>query len=176
MPAFRFRKLLPYFAGGLGVALVVWSAATCSSNDVTSACPMPAPGSKEAGALDEARSRARFPVLYPCELPAGQRLSSTSVIGNPGRQQAELVFAGPFDLTIRQSQFPPVVAPDPAGASHIVVDLSPNVRGTLIERNDGTRRALYHLLWEQDGVHYEVQAYGPPLQRRQVLLVATSLQ
>jgi hypothetical protein len=93
-----------------------------------------------------------------------------------GRQQAELVFTGPFDLTIRQSQFAPAVSPDPSGASRTVIDLFPNVRATLIERYDGTSRALYHLFWERDGIHYEVQAVGPHQQRRLILLIATSLQ
>ena len=99
-----------------------------------------------------------------------------AVTGQPGRQQAELVFDGPFDLTLRQSQYPPAVAADPAGASHSEVALFPNVRATLVERNDGTRCALYHLFWEQDGLFYEVQASGPPLQRRTILNVARSLQ
>ena len=99
-----------------------------------------------------------------------------AVTGQPGRQQAELVFDGPFDLTLRQSQYPPAVSADPAGASHSEVALFPNVRATLIEVNDGTSRALYHLLWDQNGVYYELQALGPPQQRRTVLEIARSLQ
>ncbi len=99
-----------------------------------------------------------------------------AVTGQPGRQQAELVFDGPFDLTLRQAQYAPAVSADPAGASRTEIDLLPNVRATLIERNDGTRKALYHLLWQRNGIYYEVQALGPPLQRRTILLVATSLQ
>jgi hypothetical protein len=136
---------------------------------------MPEPGTTAGDALLRARGQANFDVLYPCQLPGGERLESSSVTGTPGRQQAELVFAGPFDLTIRQSQYPPAVAPDPAGASRIVVDLFPNVRADLIERNDGSSRALYHLFWSRNGVYYEVQAFGPPLQRRHILMVATSL-
>ena len=49
-------------------------------------------------------------------------------------------------------------------------------RGILIERNDGTRDALYHLFWQQNGIYYEVQAFGPPLQRRAILEFARSLQ
>jgi hypothetical protein len=109
-------------------------------------------------------------------VPGGQRLASASVIGPAGRQQAELTFEGPFDMAVRQSQFPPPVTPDPSGASRITVDLFPNVRATLIERNDGSSRALYHLFWEREGIYYEVQAVGPPLQRRAILLVATSLE
>jgi hypothetical protein len=98
------------------------------------------------------------------------------VTGERGRQKAELTFSGPFDLTVRQSQFPPAVNPDPAGASRRFVDLLPNVRATLIEKNDGSNRALYHLFWEQNDLFYEVQASGPALQQRLILLVATSLQ
>lgn len=122
------------------------------------------------------RDEAGFPVLYPCSLPGNQRLVSGSVIGQPGRQQAEIVFAGPFDLTIRQAQYPPVVAPDPAGASRRTINLFPNVRATLIEINDGSGAASYHYFWEQDGIHYELQAIGPPLQERTMREVATSLQ
>jgi hypothetical protein len=98
------------------------------------------------------------------------------VTGDAGRQQAELVWDGPFDLTLRQSQLAPAVAPDPAGASHIIIDLFPNVPATLIEQNDGSGHALYHLFWQRGGVYFEVQAVGPPLQRRAVLKIATSLQ
>lgn len=50
------------------------------------------------------------------------------------------------------------------------------MRAILLEVNDGTRKALYHLFWERDGLFYELQAVGPPLQRRQILQVATSLE
>jgi hypothetical protein len=109
-------------------------------------------------------------------LPNAQLLESASVQGPSGRQRADLVFDGPFDLTVRQSQVPPPVSPDPAGASRRVVDLFPNVRATYIERNDGTSKALYHLFWEVNGLFYEVQAFGPPLQSRAILQVARSLQ
>ena len=114
--------------------------------------------------------------MYPCRLPAGQRLAGGTVTGPAGRQKAELVFEGPFDLTLRQSQFSPAVNPDPTGASRSEVDLFPNVRAVLLEINDGTQKALYHLFWERDGLFYEIQAFGPPLQRRQILQVATSLE
>jgi hypothetical protein len=149
---------------------------TCSSNDPTSACPTPVPGSQEDGVLTRARQQARFTVLYPCQLPNAQHLVSSSVQGAPGKQQAELVFSGPFDLTVRQAQYPPAVNPDPVGASRTRIDLFPNVQADLIERLDGSSKALYHLFWQRDGLYYEVQAVGPPQQRRTVLLVATSLQ
>ncbi|MPZ50381.1 MAG: hypothetical protein GEU75_13955 [Dehalococcoidia bacterium] len=151
-------------------------AATCAGSEVVSACPTPVPGSREEGMLSEARTQAGFSILYPCQLPNSQRLSNTTVIGEPGRQQAELVFIGPFDLTIRQSQYPPAVSPDPSGASRITIDLFPNVRASLIERNDGSSSALYHLFWDRDGIFYEVQAAGPSQERRTILLIATSLQ
>jgi hypothetical protein len=171
-----FRRLFPFAGAGTGLALLVLLFATCSSNDPDSPCPTPAAGTNGAGFLAEARAQASFPVLFPCQLPAGQTLTGTSVQGDPGRQQAELVFDGPFDLTLRQSQYPPPLAADPTGASRIVVDLFPNVRGTLVEINDGSRRAQYHLFWERNGLFYEVQAVGPPLQRRFILLIATSLE
>jgi hypothetical protein len=150
--------------------------ATCGGNSAVSSCPRPASGSDQDDMLQRAESTAGFDVLYPCFLPQAQNLSSTSVIGEAGRRQAELVFDGPFDLTIRQAQFPPAVSPDPAGASRITIDLFPNVKATLIEVNDGTGEALYHLFWERQGIYYELQAYGPPLQRRAILNVATSLE
>jgi hypothetical protein len=149
---------------------------TCSSNDPTSACPTPMPGSPQDDVLAQVRRQAGFGLLYPCYLPNAQVLESATVQGIAGRQQADMVFDGPFDLTLRQSQFPPAVAPDPAGASRRVVNLFPNVRATFIERNDGTSKALYHLFWETNGLHYEVQAFGPALQSRAILQVARSLQ
>lgn len=154
---------------------MIWLAATCSSDEVE-ACPTPVPGSNQAALLQRTRDEADFNVLYPCQLPLGQSLRSGTVTGAPGRQQAELVWDGPFDLTLRQAQYPPAVSPDPAGASTIAVNLFANVRATLIERNDGSGGALYHLLWQRDGIYYEVQAVGPPLQRRAILNVATSLE
>ena len=156
--------------------LLIFAAFTCSTSDSTDACELPREGSEEAQLLEAARRQAAFPLLYPCELPGATRLEAATVTGMPGRQQAEFVFAGPFEMSVRQSQFPPAVNPDPAGASRINVDLFPNVRAVLIERNDGSSKALYHLFWERNGIYYEVQAAGPPLQRRQILQVATSLQ
>ena len=122
------------------------------------------------------RDQAGFEVLYPCSVPGGTSLANGSVIGTDGRQQAELVFEGVFDLTVRQAQFPPVVAPDPAGAARRTIDLFPNVRATLIEINDGSGNASYHYFWDRNGIFYEVQAIGPPLQERAIRAVATSLQ
>jgi hypothetical protein len=124
----------------------------------------------------DARSQAAFPVRYPCHLPGATSLESVAVTGTPGRQKVELIFSGPFELAVRQSQFPPPVNPDPSGASRTDVDLFPNVPALLIERNDGSSKALYHLYWQNQGIYYEVQAVGPPLQRRQVLQIATSLE
>lgn len=149
---------------------------TCSSNDPTSACPTPEPGSTEAGLLRDARSRAVFAVLYPCRLPGAERLMSIAVNGAAPRQRVELLFDGPFDMVVRQSQFPPPVAPDPSGASRIDIDLFPNVRAELLERYDGSRRAEYHLYWQRNGIFYEVQAEGPPLQRNLILALARSLE
>ena len=140
------------------------------------ACPTPVPGSSQDGLLQKARTGAAFTLLYPCSMPGSQQLTSSSVIGDKGRQQAELVFSGAFDLTIRQSQFPPAVSPDPAGASRRTIDLFPNVKATLIEINDGSGSAQYHYLWERGGIYFELQAVGPPLQERSLRQVATSLQ
>ncbi len=115
-------------------------------------------------------------MLYPCFVPGGTQLSGGTIVGSPGRQQAELVFAGVFDLTIRQAQYPPAVAPDPTGASRRVIDLFPNIPADLIEINDGSSHASYHYFWERDGIYYEVQAIGPALQEHAIREVATSLQ
>lgn len=98
------------------------------------------------------------------------------MLGETGRQRVELVFQGAFDMTLRQAQVPPPVTPDPTGASRITVRLFDNVPASLIESNDGTGDALYHLYWERNGVYYELQAYGPPLQRETILRVARSLK
>jgi hypothetical protein len=159
----------------LGV-IAVLGIVTCETNDPTSDCPTPTTGSKQGDLLSELRGQARFGIVYPCYLPNPQQLSSTSLQGAAGRQQAELVFSGPFDLTIRQAQIPPAVSPDPAGASKRTVDLFPNTPATFIERNDGTSKALYHLFWNANGIYYEVQALGPPLQSQTIIRVARSLQ
>jgi hypothetical protein len=156
--------------------LALYFVATCSGGEPVAVCPTPAPGSDQAAILQQARDNARFPLLYPCSLPGGQRLASSSVTGETGRQQAELVFTGAFDLTIRQAQFPPAVSADPSGASRRVINLFPNVRATLIEINDGSGDAQYHYLWERGGIYFEVQAVGPPLQERAMRRVATSLE
>jgi hypothetical protein len=156
--------------------LAVLGVFTCQSSDPSSSCPTPVPSSKEASLLTEARGQARFALVYPCYLPNVQNLSSASVLGTTGRQQAEMVFSGTFDLTLRQGQIAPAVSADPAGASRRTIDLYPNVQATFIEQNDGTSKALYHLFWQQDGVFYEVQAYGPPLQSQTIVKVARSLQ
>jgi hypothetical protein len=165
-------------AGG-AVLLVafIFMAFTCQSADSNDdSCPMPTAGSEQAALLDRARGEAAFNLLYPCRLPAASRLIAANVQGARGRQQTELVFNGPYDMTIRQSQVPPAQSADPAGASKIDVQLFSNTQATLIERNDGSQKALYHLLWVRNGLYYELQAYGPPLQRRQILDAARSLE
>jgi hypothetical protein len=169
------RRVAVFVLGGVSLALVAFMAFTCQGAEVQ-ACPTPVSGSQAATDLGRARAEAGFTLLYPCYLPNSQRLESASVTGNAGRRRAELIFAGPFELAVRQSQFPPPLNPDPAGASRSEVDLFPNVRAILIEINDGSSRATYHLFWERGGIHYEVQAAGPPLQRRSILQIATSLQ
>jgi hypothetical protein len=149
---------------------------TCSSSDPTSACPTPVAGSQEEAILAKTRAGASFPVLYPCFLPGAQGLRGGTVSGEPGRQQAELVFGGPFDMTIRQSQVPPPAVADPAGTSRTLIDLFPNVPATFVQRNDGTPDALYHLYWTRNGIFYELQAFGPAQQQRPILQVARSLQ
>lgn len=159
------------------MALIVVAALTCSgTSGPAEACPTPLPGSTGERALAQAQAQASFPIRYPCYMPAAQRLESATVTGPAGRQQVELIFAGPFELTIRQAQFAPQVNPDPTGASRSQVDIFPNVKAILIERNDGSQKALYHLFWSEGGMYYEVQAVGPPLQRRAIIRVATSLQ
>lgn len=150
--------------------------ATCSSTTPTEACPTPVPGSQEAATLAQARGAVGFPLLYPCYLPNSQDLETHSVTGDFGKQRSELVFDGVFDLTVRQSQVPPLVTPDPTGASRITVQLFEGVQASLIERNDGTSKALYHLYWDRGGMYYELQAFGPPQQRELILRVARSLQ
>jgi len=164
-------------AGGAVLLVVfVFMAFTCQSADNDDSCPQPAAGSDEAMLLDRARSEAAFSLLYPCQLAGGSRLIAANVQGARGRQQTELVFNGPYDMTIRQSQVPPAQSADPTGASKTDVQLFTNTTATLIERNDGSQKALYHLLWVRNGLYYELQAYGPPLQRRQILDAARSLE
>jgi hypothetical protein len=168
--------LLKYLAGGSLGLLAIVAIFTCSPDDRTEACPTPVPDSPGAVRMQEARGLARFQVAYPCFLPNGQRLETTSVTGPSGRQQVELAFDGPFEMRFRQSQFPPAVSADPAGASRVVVELFDNTPATLIERYDGSSKALYHLLWERNGFFWELQASGPPQQRRAILESARSLQ
>jgi hypothetical protein len=175
MPASRLRKLVAFAAGGLVVVGLIFAAVQCETQ-VAEACPVPSADSREGQILSSVRSQAGFPVLYPCNLPYTQRLDSATVVGNPGRQSVTLVFVGTFDLTIRQSQFPPAFNPDPAGVSRTRVDLLPDARATFLQRNDGSAKAQYHLLWKRGGIYFEVQAIGPPLQQRHILNVASSLK
>jgi hypothetical protein len=164
-------------AGGVLLVVFVFMAFTCqSAEEDPSGCPTPVPGSDQAMLLDRARSEASFLLLFPCRLPAASRLVAANVQGARGRQQTELVFNGPYDMTIRQSQVPPAVSADPSGASKVDIQLFPNTQATLIERNDGSQKALYHLLWIRNGLYYELQAFGPPLQRRQIIDAAQSLE
>jgi hypothetical protein len=155
---------------------VIYLAATCGTGPPLEACPMPPVGSEGEAILQRVHGASLFTILYPCSLPGSQELSGGSVTGNPGRQQVELVFSGVFDLHVREAQYPPAVAPDPAGSSRRTIDLFPNVPATLLEVNDGSGDASYHYFWERNGIFYEVQAVGPPLQERTIRAVATSLQ
>ena len=156
--------------------LFVYVASTCSSVDRSQACATPLLGTEAFVLLEDARSQAGFALLYPCYLPNAETLESTAVTGEPGRQAAALVWTGPFEFTIRQSQYPPAVSADPSGASRVTIDLFPATPATLIEQNDATGDALYHLLWEDDDIYFELLAYGPPQQRRIILDIARSLQ
>jgi hypothetical protein len=158
------------------LAAGVYLAFTCSSNDPGEGCALPPPGSEEDQLIQDAKNRAGFQLLYPCYLPNAQTLESTAVIGDPGRQAVSFVWVGPFEFTIRQSQFPPAVSPDPSGSSRMALDLFPNTRAELIEVNDASGDALYHLYWQRDDIYYELQAFGPPQQRRIILEIARSLQ
>ncbi len=162
--------------GGGAIALTILGFATCSSTTQTEVCPTPVPGSQEADLLADARQATRFALVYPCYLPNSQVLESHSVTGELGRQRSELVFDGPFEMTIRQALEAPPVSPDPTGASRISIQLFDGVQASLIERNDGTAQAMYHLYWERNNQYFELQAFGPPQQRQLILRVARSLQ
>jgi hypothetical protein len=141
-----------------------------------SACDLPPAGSDAAALLERLQDEAGFEVLYPCDLPAGQTLSTGIVEGEGSRRSATMEFEGPFDIVLRQALAPPAVSPDPTGASRQMIDLFPDIRAILIELNDGTRKSFYHVLWERNGIYYEVIANGPPQTRRHILDFATSLQ
>jgi hypothetical protein len=149
---------------------------TCKSNDQVSACPTPVPGSTEDQFLQSARGQAAFALRFPCYLPLSEKLSDSTATGDAGRQEIDLVWTGPFDMTIRQSQFAPAVSPDPTGSSREEIQLFSNVSAALITEDDGTGRTLYHLFWQQGDIYYELQASGPPLQRDTILKIARSLQ
>ena len=149
---------------------------TCRTSDQVSACPTPIPGSVEDTTLQNARSQAAFPLKYPCFLPLSEKLSDSSATGDAGRQQIELVWTGPFNMSIRQSQFAPAVSPDPTGASREELQLFSNVSAALITEDNGTGHTMYHLFWQQGDIYYEIQANGPPLQRDTILKIARSLQ
>lgn len=155
---------------------LVYGAATCNTSEPAGACPTPEAGSEQHDRLQRAHDESGFEVLYPCYLPNTETLTVSTIVGDPGRQQVELVWAGTFDMTIRQSQYPPAVGEDPAGASRVAIDLFPNVPATLIERNDASGAAMYHLFWQDENIYYELQAFGPPQQRRIILDIARSLE
>jgi hypothetical protein len=126
--------------------------------------------------LDDAKAKTGFPVLYPCRLSANETLTSITVSGDSGKQSVTMVFAGDYEMTVRQSQVAPAVNPDPTGATHTTIDFLPGVRADLIERNDGSRTALYDFFWQKGLIYYELLAVGPPQQREQLKEIATSLQ
>jgi hypothetical protein len=165
-----------FAVAGLIVAGIAYSALTVSVSEPSGGCYLPAEGSRQGDVLKEGKAKAGFNLRYPCQLPAGQTLTSISVVGQTGRQSATLNFDGPFDMTIRQSQIPPALSADPAGSSHVVIDLFPSIKAQLIERNDGSRKAEYHLVWSQDAIFFDLLADGPPLSREQILKAARSLQ
>jgi hypothetical protein len=149
---------------------------TCDSEDQVDACPLPEPGSDAYLYVQRAIDEADFEVQYPCYLPNSQRLRSSAITGEPDRQLVEFAWDGPFDMTIRQAQFAPAPVAATVGASRRTIDLFPNTRATFIEINDGSAKAQYHLLWNRNGIYYELQAVGPPLQQDTVLRIARSLQ
>ena len=176
MRGFSIRKFVKYGLSAGIAALLVLGFITCSGAPTTEACRTPAPGSEQDGILVEARQKTRFEIDYPCYLPNSQVLESHSVLGDAGKQRSELVFVGPFDIAIRQSQVPPPVEPDPTGASRRSIQLFDGTFASFIERMDGTSKALYHLYWERDGFFYELQAFGPYQQQSTILQIARSLQ
>jgi hypothetical protein len=139
-------------------------------------CDLPAAGSAGEAVLARLRAAASFTIRYPCNLPAGEELVSGDVTGEGSREAVIMVFEGPFELTLSQALSPPVVNPDPTGTTRRFENLYPDVRATLIERNDGTQDAFYDLLWERDGVYYEIVATGPTQTRRLILDIALSLE
>jgi len=157
--------------------LAIFLAVTCSTADVQGECPtVPKDGSRQANMLAEGRQQAVFPILFPCKLPNSQALTAVSVVGDSGRQSVTITWDGPFQITVRQSQLAPVVNADPAGASHSVIrNLFPGTDADLIEINDGSSHAIYHLVWARSGMYYEVLVAGPPQQRKVVLDIALSL-
>jgi hypothetical protein len=137
---------------------------------------MPRDGTRQADMIAQGKQQSGFPILYPCKLPNSQILTSVDVVGEKGKQSVSITFDGPFEITVRQSQIAPLVNADPSGASHSVVDsLFPGVKADLIEINDGSGRATYHLIWAKQSLYYEVLMTGPPLQRQAVLDLARSL-
>ena len=160
----------------IGVVLIVFMAFTCKSNDAVSACPTPVAGSTEDQFLQSARGQASFRIEFPCYLPLSEKLTDSTVQGDAGRQEVDLVWSGPFDMTIRQSQFAPAVSPDPTGSSRENIQLYSNVSAALLSEDNGTGRTQYHLFWQQGDIYYEIQANGPPLQRDTILKIARSLQ
>ena len=149
---------------------------TCDTDDTVDACPMPKPGSDEYLFVQRAVDEAGFEVRFPCYLPNSQRLRSGAITGQEGRQLVEFAWDGPFDMVVRQSQYAPAPVAATAGASRRTIDLFPNTRATFIEINDGSAKAQYHLLWNRNGIYYELQAVGPPLQQDAILRVARSLE
>jgi hypothetical protein len=153
-------------------------ALTCDTDDVVEACPpLPKPESDDYLTVVRVQDEARFDVVFPCYLPNSQELRSGSITGETGKQSVEFAWEGPFkDLILRQSQFAPAPVASTVGASRRTIDLFSNTRATFVEINDGSAEAQYYLLWEREGIFYELQAVGPPLQQDLILRVARSLE
>ena len=175
-PAFKPRRLILLAGAGVLLAAFVYAAMTVSVTEPTGGCYLPAAGSAAAATLNDGKSKAAFPLVYPCDLPGGETLTAIQVTGATGKQTAVLAFDGPFDMTVRESQVAPAINADPGGTTHIVLNLFPNTKADVIERNDGSAKAEYRIVWSQAGIYYEVLASGPPLSREQILKVARSLQ
>src|SRR5262249_3053972 len=163
-------------AAGVVAATLIYAAVTVTVENPAGGCYFPSAGSEAEAGLKEARGKTGFSLLFPCPLPGGGSLTSAHGVGGRGQQSATMAFSGPFDMTLRQSQVAPRVSADPAGSTHITVSLFSNVKADLIERNDGSRRAEYHVIWSQGTMFYELLADGPPLSRDLILNVARSLQ
>ena len=115
--AFKLPRTAKYaLAAGVAVRLSSTSPLTVAPARHLDACPMPAPAPTAPPSSRRSATRPCSQVVYPCFLPGSQKLDRRLRHGRRRAPAGRARLDGP-STSRSQSQYPPAVAPDPAGAS-----------------------------------------------------------